>query len=75
MTHETYMKRCLELAAKGLGNVAPNPMVGCVIVCNDKIIAEGFHEQYGSAHAEPNAIKQVSVVVSNDLHFEREHFL
>lgn len=53
------MKRCLELAAKGLGHVAPNPMVGCVIVCNDQVIAEGYHEQFGSAHAEPNAIKQV----------------
>lgn len=54
------MKRALDLASKGLGHVAPNPMVGCVIVCDGKIIAEGFHEQYGSAHAEPNAIKQVS---------------
>jgi len=54
------MHRALELASKGLGQVAPNPMVGCVIVCDGKIIAEGFHEQYGSAHAEPNAIKQVS---------------
>ncbi|MBK6985582.1 MAG: bifunctional diaminohydroxyphosphoribosylaminopyrimidine deaminase/5-amino-6-(5-phosphoribosylamino)uracil reductase RibD [Bacteroidetes bacterium] len=54
------MKRCLELAAKGLGNVAPNPMVGCVIVCDGEIVAEGYHEQYGSGHAEPNAIKQVS---------------
>ena len=54
------MQRCLELAAKGLGAVAPNPMVGCVIVCDDEIVAEGYHEQYGSAHAEPNAIKQVS---------------
>lgn len=54
------MQRCLELAAKGLGNVAPNPMVGCVIVCDGKIVAEGYHEQYGSGHAEPNAIKQVS---------------
>ena len=54
------MKRALELASKGLGQVAPNPMVGCVIVCNNQIIAEGYHEQYGSAHAEPNAIKQVN---------------
>lgn len=54
------MHRALELASKGLGQVAPNPMVGCVIVCDGEIIAEGFHEQYGSAHAEPNAIKQVS---------------
>ena len=50
------MTRCLELATKGLGHVAPNPMVGCVVVSDDKIIAEGFHERYGEAHAEPNAI-------------------
>lgn len=54
------MRRALELASRGLGKVAPNPMVGCVIVHNNQIIAEGYHEQYGSAHAEPNAIKQVS---------------
>lgn len=54
------MQRCLDLAIKGFGRVSPNPMVGCVIVCNDTIIAEGYHEQYGLAHAEPNAINQVS---------------
>lgn len=54
------MQRCLELAAKGLGQVAPNPMVGCVIVHNDKIISEGYHEQYSLSHAEPNAISKVS---------------
>ncbi len=54
------MQRCLELATKGLGQVAPNPMVGCVIVCNGEVVAEGYHQQYGQAHAEPNAIKQVS---------------
>ena len=54
------MQRCLELAIKGLGNVAPNPMVGCVIVCDNEIVGEGYHEQFGSGHAEPNAIKQVS---------------
>jgi diaminohydroxyphosphoribosylaminopyrimidine deaminase/5-amino-6-(5-phosphoribosylamino)uracil reductase len=54
------MRRALDLASRGLGLVAPNPMVGCVIVCNSQIIAEGYHEQYGSAHAEPNAIKKVS---------------
>lgn len=53
------MQRCLELAVKGLGNVAPNPMVGCVIVCDGEIVAEGYHEFYGGPHAEPNAIKQV----------------
>ena len=48
------------MAVKGLSNVAPNPMVGCVIVSDGEIVAEGYHEVYGSAHAEPNAIKQVS---------------
>lgn len=53
------MNRALELAALGLGNVAPNPMVGCVIVKNGQIIGEGYHERYGEAHAEVNAIKAV----------------
>ncbi len=53
------MSRCLELALLGAGNVSPNPMVGCVIVHNDKIIGEGFHEKYGEAHAEVNAINAV----------------
>jgi diaminohydroxyphosphoribosylaminopyrimidine deaminase/5-amino-6-(5-phosphoribosylamino)uracil reductase len=53
------MTRCLELAARGLGNVAPNPMVGAVIVCDGKIIGEGYHERFGEAHAEVNAINSV----------------
>lgn len=57
--HERYMKRCLELAGKGFGRVAPNPMVGCVIVYKGKVIGEGYHRQYGSAHAEVNAINSV----------------
>jgi len=57
--HEKYMKRCLELAQLGAGNVSPNPMVGCVIVHNNQIIGEGFHEKYGQAHAEVNAINAV----------------
>lgn len=56
---EKYMQRCLELAAKGFGNVAPNPMVGSVIVYNGEIIGEGYHEHYGMAHAEVNAINAV----------------
>lgn len=56
---EKYMQRCIELAQKGLGNVAPNPLVGAVIVHNDKIIGEGYHQQYGQAHAEINAINSV----------------
>ena len=54
-----YMLRCLQLARKGAGYVAPNPMVGAVIVYGDKIIGEGYHQRYGEAHAEPNAISSV----------------
>lgn len=53
------MQRCLDLAVKGLGQVASNPMVGCVIVCDDKIISEGYHQFYGGLHAEPNALKDI----------------
>jgi diaminohydroxyphosphoribosylaminopyrimidine deaminase/5-amino-6-(5-phosphoribosylamino)uracil reductase len=56
---EKYMQRCLELAALGIGNVSPNPMVGAVIVMDTTIIGEGYHHQYGEAHAEVNAINQV----------------
>ena len=58
-TEQKYMQRCLELAALGLGYVAPNPMVGCVVVHNGKIIGEGYHQKYGEAHAEVNAIHSV----------------
>lgn len=54
------MKRCLGLAQMGAGSVSPNPMVGCVIVHNDNIIGEGFHEKYGGPHAEVNAINSVN---------------
>jgi len=54
-----YMQRCLELAAKGRANVKPNPMVGSVIVHNNVIIGEGYHQLYGKAHAEVNAINSV----------------
>ena len=57
--HEIYMRRCLELAALGMGNVSPNPMVGAVVVYQGKIIGEGYHQQYGKAHAEVNAIIRV----------------
>lgn len=57
--HETYMMRCLELAKNGLGSTYPNPMVGCVIVCNGEIIGEGWHQEAGRAHAEVNAINAV----------------
>ena len=59
-THEKYMNRCIELAQKGALQVSPNPMVGCVIVYQGKIVGEGFHEKYGEAHAEVNAINSVA---------------
>ncbi|MCW5912038.1 MAG: bifunctional diaminohydroxyphosphoribosylaminopyrimidine deaminase/5-amino-6-(5-phosphoribosylamino)uracil reductase RibD [Cyclobacteriaceae bacterium] len=59
-TDEHYMLRCFELARQGIGSVSPNPRVGCVIVKDGKIIGEGWHKQYGSAHAEVNAINGVA---------------
>ena len=56
---ELYMTRCLELAERGKGNVAPNPMVGAVIVHDGRIIGEGYHHCCGEAHAEVNAIASV----------------
>ena len=54
------MQRCLQLALTGAGNVAPNPMVGALLSHNDSIIGEGWHQQYGRAHAEVNCINSVS---------------
>lgn len=54
-----YMQRCLQLAKLGSGIVAPNPMVGCVIVHNSKIIGEGYHHEFGGPHAEVVAIQSV----------------
>ena len=59
MEDELYMRRCFELAQKGIGNVAPNPMVGAVIVHRGKIIGEGYHKKWGGPHAEVNAIASV----------------
>jgi len=56
---EVFMQRCIELAKLGEGNVAPNPMVGAVIVLKGKIIGEGYHREYGQAHAEVNAVNSV----------------
>lgn len=57
--NETYMRRCLQLARLGRGYVAPNPMVGCVVVAEGRIIGEGYHRQHGGAHAEVNALNSV----------------
>ena len=57
---EQYMGRCIQLAKLGAGHVAPNPMVGAVLVYENKIIGEGYHQKYGEAHAEVNCINSVS---------------
>lgn len=56
MTKYEYMQLALELARKGLGHTSPNPMVGCVVVKNGNIVAQGFHDRYGGYHAERNAL-------------------
>jgi diaminohydroxyphosphoribosylaminopyrimidine deaminase / 5-amino-6-(5-phosphoribosylamino)uracil reductase len=56
---EQFMLRAIELAELGRGKVSPNPLVGCVIVHENLIIGEGYHEYYGGPHAEPNAISSV----------------
>lgn len=57
--HEIFMNRCFNLARLGSGKVSPNPMVGAVLVYQGQIIGEGYHRQYGKAHAEVNAIASV----------------
>jgi diaminohydroxyphosphoribosylaminopyrimidine deaminase/5-amino-6-(5-phosphoribosylamino)uracil reductase len=58
-THAPFMQRCLYLAGLGTGFTAPNPMVGAVLVHEDRIIGEGYHRQYGGPHAEVNCIQSV----------------
>ncbi len=60
MTHEIYMKRCIELATLGMGHVSPNPMVGAILVHQNRIIGEGYHQKFGEAHAEINCLNSVS---------------
>lgn len=57
---EKYMRRCLQIAANGRQNARPNPMVGAVIVCDGRIIGEGYHVRCGEGHAEVNAFASVS---------------
>ncbi len=59
LTHEYFMQRCIQLAQNGLGFVAPNPLVGAVLVHDEKIIGEGWHQEFGKAHAEVNCIASV----------------
>lgn len=57
----SYMELALSLAAKGFGKTQPNPLVGCVIVKHGKIIGQGYHQKFGGAHAEVNALKSCKV--------------
>jgi diaminohydroxyphosphoribosylaminopyrimidine deaminase/5-amino-6-(5-phosphoribosylamino)uracil reductase len=60
-THDLlFMRRAMELAGRGRGTVSPNPLVGCVIVYDGKIIGEGWHERYGGPHAEVHAVRSVT---------------
>ncbi len=59
-THEFYIQRCIKIAKNALGSSRPNPMVGSVIVHNNKIIGEGYTSTYGGNHAEVNAIQSVT---------------
>lgn len=60
MTDESYIRLAVEIAKKGMGNVSPNPLVGCVIIKNDRIIGAGYHERFGGPHAEINAINSAA---------------
>jgi diaminohydroxyphosphoribosylaminopyrimidine deaminase / 5-amino-6-(5-phosphoribosylamino)uracil reductase len=60
LTDESYIRLAAEIAKKGMGNVSPNPLVGCVIIKNDRIIGAGYHENYGGPHAEINAINSAN---------------
>lgn len=62
--HEKYITRCFELAKRGASVVSPNPLVGSVLVKNNHIIGEGWHQNYGGPHAEVNAIKAAGNAVS-----------
>jgi diaminohydroxyphosphoribosylaminopyrimidine deaminase / 5-amino-6-(5-phosphoribosylamino)uracil reductase len=57
LTDESYIQLALEIAKKGIGEVSPNPLVGCILVKDDRIIGAGYHEKFGANHAEINAIE------------------
>ena len=59
LNHQVFMRRCFDLARLGAGSVSPNPMVGAVLVYENRIIGEGWHQKYGGAHAEVNAVNNV----------------
>ena len=57
--HESYMRRCLELAQLGAGSVSPNPMVGAVFVHQGRVVSEGYHQMFGGPHAEARVVADV----------------
>ncbi len=74
---ELYMHRCLQLAHLGLGHTAPNPLVGAVLVYEGVVIGEGYHQQFGGPHAEPNCIDSVkekdkALILSSTLYVSLE---
>ncbi len=64
LKEEGFMRLALELALKGWPDVAPNPLVGCVIVKNGEVVASGYHQRFGEAHAEVNAIAALLETIS-----------
>ncbi len=69
MTDESYIQLALEIAKKGIGEVSPNPLVGCILVKNDRIIGAGYHQKFGANHAEINAIENAKEPVEGSTLF------
>lgn len=69
---EEYMKLAIELAKKGIGHTNPNPIVGAVVVKDNRIISQGYHEKYGSYHAERNALLNLENAEGADLYVTLE---
>jgi len=64
LTDRDYMRRALRLARQGMGKTSPNPMVGAVIVKDDRVIGRGYHHRFGGNHAEINALHNASESVA-----------
>jgi diaminohydroxyphosphoribosylaminopyrimidine deaminase/5-amino-6-(5-phosphoribosylamino)uracil reductase len=69
LTDESYIQLALEIAKKGIGEVSPNPLVGCILVKDNRIIGAGYHEKFGANHAEVNAIENAKEPVDGSTLF------